>query len=95
MNAPTVRVEWPEEDRPFVLGAARANARTLADRFAHAGRPLNTRCGQRNLCSGCAVQLVAGRFRMRDGTEISGPAELKACQGDLVAGVAADTTVMP
>lgn len=85
MNTPAVRVEWPEEERPFALGDAQGTARTLADRFARAGRPLNTRCGQRNLCSGCAVQLRAGRFRARDGSEIVAPAEVKACQGDVVA----------
>lgn len=85
MSAPTVRVEWPDDAPPLNLPTA-GPARSLAERLARAGHPLNTRCGQRNLCGGCTVELREGRFRLRDGREIDAPAEIKACQGDVASG---------
>ena len=48
---------------------ARAN---LAELLRRHDMPLNTRCGQRGLCDGCLVELVAGELRAtRDGTRIA------------------------
>lgn len=83
MSEMNLKVQWPDETSPFVLHAAASAATTLADRLARAGRALNTRCGGRNLCAGCTVQLVGGHFRQLDGHLIAAPADVKACQGDI------------
>jgi len=42
--------------------AADAAERTLSDTLRRAGLPLNTRCGERGLCQGCQVELIAGQL---------------------------------
>lgn len=82
MKPDSVHVVWPDAAAPVTISAIGGN---LAERLRRAGRPLNTRCGQRGLCAGCTVHLTAGSFRQHDGTIISAPAEIKACQGQPVA----------
>jgi len=53
---------------------ADAAGRTVADVLRRAGLPLNTRCGERGLCQGCEVELMAGR--------LSGDAGLPEAQAD-------------
>jgi uncharacterized 2Fe-2S/4Fe-4S cluster protein (DUF4445 family) len=96
MSDGTIHVRWPHESGETCITAPAASGqRTLADRFAHAGRPLNTRCGQHGLCAGCTVELVAGEFHQRDGRVIVAPAEIKTCQGDLQPGASARLAVLP
>lgn len=84
-----IRVRWPDDATELRLETPAAGGGTLAGRFARAGRPLNTRCGQRGLCAGCTVELVAGVFHERDGRVITAPAEIKACRGDVPEGASA------
>lgn len=78
-------VQWPDASAPVAFDDNGPPTKTLADRFARAGRPLNTRCGQRGQCRGCTVELVRGQFRQTDGETLSGPATIKACSGQLAA----------
>ncbi|MSU25279.1 MAG: DUF4445 domain-containing protein [Opitutus sp.] len=87
----SIHVQWPDGASTLALRAVHHDGATLADQLAEAGRPLNTRCGRHGRCAGCTVELVAGRFLGRDGTEHAAPAEIKACQGRLAPG--ADTTI--
>ncbi|MDO8545043.1 MAG: hypothetical protein Q7S40_31755 [Opitutaceae bacterium] len=80
---PSIHVQWPDGASTLPLPVAHHDGATLADQLADAGHPLNTRCGRHGLCAGCSVQLVAGKFLGRDGTEAVAPAEFKACQGRL------------
>jgi len=89
MSVGEVRIRWPDEAGLIRLAAAAAPGASLADRLARAGRPLNTRCGQRGLCAGCSAELVAGEFRLREGRVIAAPAEIKACAGDVPPGTSA------
>ena len=56
----------------------------LAELLARQGLPLNTRCGQRGLCDGCVVTLLAGRLtQVADGRHVDSaeaPVELRACE---------------
>lgn len=87
MNNDGIRVQWPDGADDSLLPAAPPAAGNLAERIARTGRPLNTRCGQRGLCAGCTVQLVAGTFREAGGAVVAAPAEIKACQGDVPPGM--------
>lgn len=93
MSAVDIRVQWPDLPAERSLPRRPGQAGTLADRFARAGRPLNTRCGQRGLCAGCTVTLHEGRFQEHTGAIISAPAEIKACRGDVPAGGSARLAV--
>jgi uncharacterized 2Fe-2S/4Fe-4S cluster protein (DUF4445 family) len=56
-------------------------AGTLAALLARHGFPLNTRCGERGLCSGCIVDLREGALHNLDaGAGISAPAVVRACR---------------
>ncbi len=85
MNQGVVNVRWPDARGDVRLPAPPPGALSLATRLAHAGHPLNTRCGQRGICAGCTVELLGGSFQQKDGRVISAGAEIKACQGDVVA----------
>lgn len=95
MSVGEVRIRWPDEADAVRLAASAAPGASLADRLARAGRPLNTRCGQRGLCAGCTVELVAGEFRLHDGRVSAAPAAIKACAGDLAPGTPALVAVPP
>lgn len=86
MSAEDIHVQWPDLPAELSLPRPPGHAGTLADRFAHAGRPLNTRCGQRGRCAGCTVTLRDGRFQEHTGAVILAPAEIKACRGDVAPG---------
>lgn len=82
MNPRGVHVRWPGGAETRLENDSSRNG-TLADAFARAGHPLNTRCAQRGLCAGCTVELVAGVFHERNGAAIVAPAEVKSCRGNL------------
>lgn len=86
MKGSPVRVRWPDGLPELRLAAAARTFRSLAAQLAASGRPLNTRCGQRGICAGCTVKLVAGAFRHENGDVIAAPADVKACQGQALAG---------
>lgn len=76
-----------------------AAERSLADALRHAGWPLNTRCGQRGLCQGCSIELLAGRVDC-DGREVTAigndqPPTLRGCRCRALPGVAATVGVPP
>lgn len=50
--------------------------------LAHAGFPLNTRCGGRGLCRGCEVDIVAGAVAV-SGDDVAAPARVRACRAHL------------
>lgn len=85
MNRPTPihGVLWPDGTTTPTLPPAHHDGASLAVQLADVGRPLNTRCGGHGLCAGCTVQLVSGTFIGRDGSSVSAPAKVKACQGRL------------
>ncbi|MDO8541183.1 MAG: ASKHA domain-containing protein [Opitutaceae bacterium] len=89
MKEAEIIVRWPDGAPERRLPAGRVRSDSLATRFMQAGRPLNTRCGQRGNCAGCTVELLAGTFQQRDGAVISARAEIKACQGNVPPGTQA------
>jgi uncharacterized 2Fe-2S/4Fe-4S cluster protein (DUF4445 family) len=64
-----------------------ADPRPLTDILERAGLALNTRCGQRGLCDGCIVELLAGSVQPLAGGQIVSatdePALIRACQHHL------------
>ncbi|WP_291981043.1 ASKHA domain-containing protein [Luteitalea sp.] len=56
-----LRVRTHAGEQTFRL-APDAAGRTVADVLRRAGVPLNTRCGERGLCQGCDVALIAGHL---------------------------------
>lgn len=86
MSGGGICVRWPDGAPELNLSDLPPSAGNLAERLSRAGRPLNTRCGQRGLCGGCTVQLLAGGFLQGDGTVIQAPSEIKACRGQPVPG---------
>ena len=93
MSPADIRIRWPDNAPDLLLPAAPLGAGNLAERVAQAGRPLNTRCGQHGLCAGCTVHLVRGTFHQCDGTVVTAPAEVKACQGHVPPGTQAVVAV--
>ena len=70
---------------------------TLPDLLARQGLPLNTRCGQKGLCDGCVVALLAGRLtRLADGCSVEAadpPVELRACEHRVEPGTAVELRI--
>jgi uncharacterized 2Fe-2S/4Fe-4S cluster protein (DUF4445 family) len=84
-----VELELPEGRRTLLVTQA-ARGLSLSDWLRREGEPLNTRCGERGLCQGCVVELVAGRLERIDSGEIheagSQPRALHACQNRVTEG---------
>ncbi|MCL4201600.1 MAG: DUF4445 domain-containing protein [Pirellulaceae bacterium] len=61
-----------------------ARGRLVTGWLRRADLPLNTRCGQRGLCDGCLIELVAGTLLHADSGQTvdasAGPQTLQACQ---------------
>jgi uncharacterized 2Fe-2S/4Fe-4S cluster protein (DUF4445 family) len=57
-----------------------AGAGSLTDLLAAHGHPLNARCGQRGLCSGCLVELVEGDFCDPGGRPLTPGGPVRSCQ---------------
>ncbi len=78
-----VELELPEGRRTLLV-PPEARGLSLSDWLRRAGEPLNTRCGERGLCQGCVVELVAGRLaRMSGGAIVEAgqePVPLHGCQ---------------
>lgn len=88
-NDREVRLDLPEGSRTL-LPAPGAQGLSIADWLRREGEPLNTRCGERGLCQGCVVELIAGRVARVGGGEIveggPEPRALHACQFRLAGG---------
>jgi uncharacterized 2Fe-2S/4Fe-4S cluster protein (DUF4445 family) len=63
---------------------------SVSEFLGRRGHPLNTRCNQRGLCSGCMVRVMKGEVRSRLGDERfradGAGLEIKACEVQLVRG---------
>ncbi len=86
---PWVKLELQTTDQRHEL-AVSADERywNLAELLRRHEWPLNTRCGQRGVCDGCVVELLAGRLERLDGQQTvdasDGPCSVRACQFRLV-----------
>ena len=71
--------------------------RTVSDVLRRAGLPLNTRCGERGLCQGCEVELIAGCLRSESGLAdvdaTAAPQTVQGCRWRLVAGTEATVAI--
>ena len=89
-NEVRLDVESPRGEQ--VLAVDLGSERNLAELLAAHGLALNTRCGQKGLCDGCAVRLTGGKLtRVVDALEVDatdGPIDVKACEHRLGAGPA-------
>ena len=78
-----LEVELPERWQTVHVSPDHAQQR-LTESLRRAGIALNTRCGQRGLCHGCEVELLAGRLfdlsRDQTITADDGPVVVRACQ---------------
>lgn len=78
-----IEVQLEERVEQLVLGAESAN-RSLAQILRSANLPLNTRCGERDLCAGCMVEVLQGSLAHVDGgsleIEDGEPMELQGCR---------------
>ena len=57
----TLTIQLPHTERHLEIPADRTG-RLLSDVLRGAGLELNTRCGQRGLCAGCQIELLAGEL---------------------------------
>ncbi|MBI5708493.1 MAG: DUF4445 domain-containing protein [Armatimonadetes bacterium] len=86
-----IEVQLEEQTEQLVLGADQAN-RSIAQILRSFNLPLNTRCGERDLCAGCMVDVIQGSLQHVDGGELEvtpdSPMELQGCRykpsGDLL-----------
>ena len=89
MGALVLKVELPETRETLLVPPDQSQER-LTELLRRVGVALNTRCGQRGLCDGCAVELVNGRLiDLSCGKTVgveNGPVVVRACQCRLVAG---------
>lgn len=90
-DVPTLTVEAHARTEHLRLEAPAARG-PLSSILRHESLPLNTRCGERGVCDGCLVDLVAGSLLFEEDAgmtrKIEAPAErLRACRLRLVPGV--------
>lgn len=78
-----IRVELPGRVQELVLSPAAARRR-LSEILRAENLPLNTRCGEKNLCAGCVIELVDGSLvNVDDGEVVSSagdPLEIRGCR---------------
>lgn len=73
-----LEVESPKGAQTIVVSG---RSRRLTDALRHEQLPLNTRCGQRSLCDGCVVELLAGQVvHMVTGEVATGPRSVRGCE---------------
>ena len=89
LDALVLEVELPETRETSLVPRDQFQER-LTESLRRVGIALNTRCGQRGLCDGCAVELLSGRlFDVSCGKTVvveNGPVLVRACQCRLAAG---------
>lgn len=78
-----LNIESPQGHRSILAGSGK-----LTEVLRREALPLNTRCGQRGLCDGCAVELVRGRVvHCTTGAVVEAheaPLEVRGCECRLV-----------
>lgn len=76
-------VHLPDGVQELVLGAEQTRKR-LSEILRSHNLPLNTRCGEKDMCAGCLVELVDGVLEHVDGSTLSSrlddPTEIRACR---------------
>lgn len=72
-------VHLPDQRHELVLAPEDAGRR-LTDILRRHNLPLNTRCGERDLCAGCTIELVSGTLQHADGSVRREPGEIRACR---------------
>lgn len=74
-----LEVESPKGTQTILVTHRRD--RRLTDILRREHLPLNTRCGQRGICDGCLVELVAGDLtRIATGGTATGPCTVRGCE---------------
>ena len=77
-----VKLEVESSRGSQVIIVSRDKDRRLTDILRHEHLPLNTRCGQRGLCDGCVVELLAGNLiRIATGEVVQASREPVAVRG--------------
>lgn len=74
-----IRVELPEGAQELVLTPGDAGRR-LSEILRSHNLPLNTRCGEKDMCAGCLVELVQGSVVHVDGSVLSACEEIRGCR---------------
>ena len=78
-----LEVESPGGRQVIPVEGDRRSA-SLAELLQEASLPLNTRCGQRGLCDGCTVELLAGRLVHESGDHVAReegtPVRVRGCE---------------
>lgn len=78
-----IRIELPDGVQELVLSPAAARRR-LSEILRSHNLPLNTRCGEKDMCAGCLVELVAGSLEHADGSILAAtrgePTEVRGCR---------------
>lgn len=74
-------VQLPDALHTILIGAGQ-HAQRISDILRSQDLPLNTRCGERDMCAGCMIDLVDGMLEHLDtGETVSAPrAELRGCR---------------
>ncbi len=78
MHPRILKLQTPKGQTDVLLDGSTRSNHTLADFLANQGLQLNTRCGQRGLCKGCEVDIVAGTL-IESGAAKPAPNRAKAC----------------
>src|SRR5579862_7390643 len=60
-----IDILFPDREETLVLTPEKAKLR-LTEILRGANLPLNTRCGERDMCAGCTIVLVSGSLRHVD-----------------------------
>ncbi|MCX6909572.1 MAG: ASKHA domain-containing protein [Verrucomicrobia bacterium] len=100
MTAPRLHldVETAKGARAIIVSAAQRGKR-LAELLRREHLPLNTRCGQRGLCDGCVVELLAGTLvhiaTGRTVTAGDAPVSVRGCEHRLGEGDGARIRIPP
>jgi uncharacterized 2Fe-2S/4Fe-4S cluster protein (DUF4445 family) len=80
----SIKLEVESSRGSQVIVVSKDKDRRLTDILRHEHLPLNTRCGQRGLCDGCIVELVAGSLvRVATGEMVQAgrePVSVRGCE---------------
>lgn len=77
-----LELELPGGEETLLLSPEQV-ARPLTQTLRQKNVALNTRCGEKNMCAGCVVELVSGSLTSQDGVQLKSegvPQEIRACQ---------------
>lgn len=74
-----VNVLFADGEETLILSPDQASRR-LTEILRSSNLPLNTRCGERDMCAGCTIELVEGCLRHVDGSALTLPGEFRACR---------------